>query len=87
METTRLTYTVTEAANVLGISRALAYELIARDELPSIRLGRRIVIPAGALHGVLEATRGRPTTPRSRIEPMSSMAITPQSEHGTGETN
>ena len=41
----RLVFTVDEAAFLLSISRGLAYELVARGELPSIRLGRRIVIP------------------------------------------
>ncbi|MDA8366480.1 MAG: helix-turn-helix domain-containing protein [Actinomycetota bacterium] len=41
----RLVFTVDEAAYLLSISRGLAYELVARGELPSIRLGRRIVIP------------------------------------------
>lgn len=41
----RLTLTVEEAAGLLGISRALAYELVGRGELPCLRLGRRIVIP------------------------------------------
>lgn len=45
----RLTLTVDEAAQVLGISRALAYELITRGQLPSLRLGRRIVVPRGVL--------------------------------------
>lgn len=45
----RLVFTVTETAEMLGISRALAYELVARRELPSIRLGRRIVVPRLAL--------------------------------------
>ncbi len=49
MDTAPMTYTVAEAARVLRISRALAYELVRREELPSIRLGRRIVIPASAL--------------------------------------
>ena len=49
----RLTLTVDEAAQALGISRALAYELIARDELPSLRLGRRIVVPRRALEVLL----------------------------------
>ena len=40
----RLVLTVTEAAAALGISRAHAYELVARRELPSLRLGRRIVV-------------------------------------------
>ena len=50
----RLTLTVTEAAELLGISRALAYELAARGELPVLRLGRRIVIPRKALEALVE---------------------------------
>jgi excisionase family DNA binding protein len=45
----RLVFTVTEAAELLGVSRAFAYELAARGELPVLRLGRRIVIPKAAL--------------------------------------
>ena len=41
----RLVLTVAEAGKLLGISRAFAYELVARGELPVIRLGRRIVVP------------------------------------------
>ncbi|MGH9154496.1 MAG: helix-turn-helix domain-containing protein [Acidimicrobiales bacterium] len=54
MDTDRLTLTVEEAAQLLGISRALGYELVARRELPSIRLGRRIVVPRRALEALLE---------------------------------
>ena len=53
--TTRLTVSVEEAASMLGISRALAYTLVNRSELPSIRLGRRRVIPLAALERVLAA--------------------------------
>ena len=45
----RLVLSVPEAADLLGISRALGYELVARGELPSLRLGRRIVVPRAAL--------------------------------------
>ena len=45
----RLVFTVTEAANLLGISRAFAYELVARGEIPVIRLGRRRLVPRLAL--------------------------------------
>jgi excisionase family DNA binding protein len=45
----RLVYTVAEAGNPLGISRAFAYELVARGELPVIRLGRRLLVPKVAL--------------------------------------
>lgn len=45
----RLVLTVAEAGELLGISRAFAYELVARGELPVIRLVRRIVVPKAAL--------------------------------------
>jgi len=45
----RLTYTVEEAATVLGISRSLAYEAVARGEVPHLRVGRRVLIPRGWL--------------------------------------
>ncbi len=40
-----LVLTVEEAAKVLRISRGLAYELVRRGDLPSLRLGRRLVVP------------------------------------------
>jgi excisionase family DNA binding protein len=49
----RLVFSVEEAAYLLNISRALAYELVARGEIPSIRLGRRIVIPRRQLEVLL----------------------------------
>ena len=52
----RRVWTVSEAARLLGISRAHAYELVARRELPHLRLGRRIVIPRQALDELLDAT-------------------------------
>ena len=45
---------IEEAAHLLGISRSLAYELCARGELPTIRLGRRLVIPRRALVAMIE---------------------------------
>lgn len=50
----RLVWTVEEAGWLLGISRAHAYDLVARGDLPSIRLGRRIVIPKHALALLIE---------------------------------
>jgi len=48
----RLVLTVREAAELLGISKDLAYELIARGELPALRLGRRVVVPTRALRSL-----------------------------------
>jgi len=44
-----LTMTVEQAAEALGISRSLAYEAVRTEELPSVRVGRRILIPRAAL--------------------------------------
>lgn len=41
----RLAVSVDEAAGLLGISRDLAYDLVAQGQIPAVRLGRRIVIP------------------------------------------
>lgn len=54
MTTERLTVSVEEAAEILGISRALAYSLVARQQLPSLKLGRRVVVPRRALDRMLE---------------------------------
>jgi excisionase family DNA binding protein len=51
----RLVFTVAEAGELLGISRAFAYELVARGELPVIRLGRRRLVPKVALLALVEA--------------------------------
>ena len=42
-ETESLTFTVSEAARVLGISRTTAYECVRTGELRAVRLGRRLV--------------------------------------------
>ena len=47
--TERLTYSVETAATMLGISRALAYQLVRSGEIPSLKLGRRVVVPRVAL--------------------------------------
>ena len=49
----RLVWSVAEAGRLLGISRAHAYELVARGELPHLRLGRRVVVPKHAIEVLL----------------------------------
>ena len=48
------TLTVDEVAAALHISRASAYQAIHANEIPSIRIGRRIIIPARALDRLLD---------------------------------
>ena len=50
----RLCVTVPEAAGMLGISRNFAYQLVREGKLPSIRFGKRILIPRVALEKMLE---------------------------------
>lgn len=49
MKQQRSVLTVPEAARLLRIGRNLAYQLVGRGEIPSRRLGRRIVIPRAEL--------------------------------------
>ena len=49
----RIVYTVTEAAEILGISRPTAFQGVERGEIPHIRVGRRILIPKAALDKLL----------------------------------
>jgi excisionase family DNA binding protein len=57
MRPERLTMSVEEASEALGISRSLAYELVRRGVLPSLRLGRRIVVPVRALEELVDDAR------------------------------
>ena len=57
----RGTYTVVEAARVLGISREVAYRAVSTGEIPSVRIGKRILIPRVALDRLLAADT--PTRP------------------------
>lgn len=54
MELVRMTLTVTEAAELLGIGRSAAYEACQRGQIPTVRIGRRILIPRSALERFLE---------------------------------
>jgi excisionase family DNA binding protein len=55
LEEPKPTLTVEQTAKLLGISRGLAFQAVARGD-PSIRIGRRILIPATRLLALLERT-------------------------------
>lgn len=48
-----LVYTVSEAGQLLGICRNKAYEGAANGEIPTIRIGRRLLVPKVALKRML----------------------------------
>ena len=49
------TVTVEEAGRLLGISRGTAYDAAASGELPTIRIGRRLLVPVAMLRSMLGA--------------------------------
>lgn len=46
----KITLSVTELANALGIGRSRAYELVNTPGFPAAKIGKRIVIPVAALN-------------------------------------
>ncbi len=49
MENEKLVYTVDELSKLLSISRNSAYEAVKKGIIPSLKCGRRILIPIAAL--------------------------------------
>jgi excisionase family DNA binding protein len=56
----RSLYSVTEAAQLIGVGRSTMYELVHRGEVSSVRLGRRLLITRPTLEAILGFT---PPTP------------------------
>ncbi|RUU12615.1 DNA-binding protein [Mesorhizobium sp. M7A.T.Ca.TU.009.01.3.2] len=52
-EMSRRTVTVEEAGQLLGIGRNQAYEGVRRGEIPSIKIGKRLLVPRAALDRML----------------------------------
>ena len=50
----RLVLSVEEARRLLGLSRGLMYQAIRTGQVPSVRIGRRILIPRRALEQMLD---------------------------------
>lgn len=55
------TLSIPEAAQVLGIGRSAAYEAARNGELPTIRIGKRILVPMIALERMLTESRSNAT--------------------------
>jgi excisionase family DNA binding protein len=54
--------TLSEVASLLRISRGSAYEAARRKEIPTIRIGRRLLVPIDVLNKMLsgQSATGRP---------------------------
>lgn len=51
----RATITIEQTAGLLGLGRTAAYDAARRGELPTRKLGRRLLVPVPALLSWLEA--------------------------------
>lgn len=60
----RLTLTVMEAAEFLGLSRGSTYSAIRTGKIPSIRIGRRIIVPKASLISILSEVHNFKTDSR-----------------------
>lgn len=49
----RRTWTIEEAAQILGISMQSAYEAARKGRIPVVRMGRRLLVPRAALDAML----------------------------------
>ena len=49
-----LAYSIEQAADALGLSRAALCRLLANGTLRSVKIGRRRIVPASALHALVE---------------------------------
>jgi len=51
---TKLTFTIRETAEALGIGRNLCYQQVKAGTIPAIRTGKRLLVPRKALEKLLE---------------------------------
>jgi excisionase family DNA binding protein len=63
VETERLTYDVVEAGRLLGLGRNASYEAAKTGQIPTIRIGRRLLVPKAALERMLNTGGGFTSAP------------------------
>lgn len=49
----KVTLSVPEVAQLLGVSRNVAYRAVREGQIPALRIGRRVVIPLASLDSLL----------------------------------
>jgi excisionase family DNA binding protein len=53
----RKTYDIETAGRMLGLGKNASYNAAHRGEIPTIRIGGRILVPKAAFEKMLEATK------------------------------
>ena len=64
----RLVYTVPEAGRLLGLGRNAAYEAAKRGDIPTLRIGRLLLVPKLPLHRMLGIAGNVTATPTETID-------------------
>lgn len=54
VQPSKLGYSIKEAAHATSISRSTLYALVAAGQIRSVSVGGRKIIPASALHALIE---------------------------------
>ena len=68
----RLTVSVPEAGKMLGLSRSSTYVAVQRGDIPSIRVGGRVLVPLRSLVALVngEAPAEAEATPETLADPV-----------------
>lgn len=53
----KATVTIEEAAEILGIGRGSAYEAARRGEIPTLKIGKRLLVPKAQLERMLRGEK------------------------------
>jgi excisionase family DNA binding protein len=84
------TITVDDAAVLLSLSRHSAYEGVKAGQIPSIRIGRRVLVPCAGLRTMLGIERREPSDERDHRQDQSGLiagAIAPSGMRSTVTDN
>lgn len=83
-ETDRPTLSVAETAELLGISRWLVQQAVRDGSLPSVRVGRRILIPTERLRVWLSgAGAPQPQAPAKVLRPLPARPVGSADRHAS----
>ncbi len=55
---TPLAISVPEAARLLGLSRSTTYQAVKRGDIPSVRIGGRVLVPLRRLEELIDPKDG-----------------------------
>ncbi len=66
----RATVTVPQAAEILSLSRNTGYAMASDGTLPTLRFGRRVVVPVAGLRKMLGEAEGQSDSGGDRESPL-----------------